>query len=119
YRRLLERRGTRFEEGEVVDTAGKVVGRHAGHQRYTIGQRRGVRLALGRPVYVVGVDPAENRVMVGDREDLLATGLVANQVNLIATRAVNAWEPIRCQAKIRYNAQPVGATLRRTDDHRF
>src|SRR5690606_17562541 len=45
YRRLLERRGARFEEGEVVDTGGKVVGRHAGHQRYTIGQRRGVRLA--------------------------------------------------------------------------
>ncbi len=119
YRRLLERRGMRFEEGEVVDTGGKVVGRHAGHQRYTIGQRRGVRLALGRPVYVVGVDATENRVVVGDRSDLLATGLLADQVNLISQRAIDAWQPLRCEAKIRYNAQPVGATLRRIDDDRI
>ena len=119
YRALLERRGARFEEGEIVDTAGRVVGTHGGHQRYTVGQRRGVRLALGRPVYVVGVDAAENRVIVGDKQDLLATGLVADQINLIAERALRAFEPLPCQAKIRYNAQPVGATLRRIGDDRI
>lgn len=119
YRQLLERRGARFEEGKIVDTAGRVVGMHGGHQRYTVGQRRGVRLALGRPVYVVGVDAAENRVIVGDRADLLASGLVADQINLIAERALGAFEPLPCRAKIRYNAQPVGATLRRLGDDRI
>jgi tRNA-specific 2-thiouridylase len=67
----------------------------------------------------VGVNAAENRVIVGDREDLLATGLVADQINLIAERALRAFEPLPCQAKIRYNAQPVGATLRRLGDDRI
>ena len=119
YAALLERRGGDFEEGEIVDTAGRVVGTHGGHQRYTIGQRRGVRLALGRPVYVVGVNAAENRVVIGDKRDLLSRSLVADQVNLIADRAIGAWEPLPCQAKIRYNAQPVPATLRRLDDDRI
>ena len=119
YAGLVERRGGGFREGEIVDTAGKVVGRHGGHQRYTIGQRRGVSLALGRPVYVVGVAPAENRVVIGDKADLLATGLVANQINLISERVVAAYEPLGCQAKIRYNAQPVPATLRRLGDDRI
>lgn len=119
YAGLVERRSGGFSEGDIVDNAGQRVGSHAGHQRYTIGQRRGVRLALGRPMYVIGVDAKENRVIVGERSELLATGLIADQINLIAERAVRAFDGLRCEAKIRYNAPPVPATLRRLDDDRI
>ena len=116
YAGLLERRrGSAFEPGEVVDTSGTVVGEHRGFQRYTIGQRRGLRLALGRPVYVVDTQPDSNRVVIGDKADLLSTGLVADQINLL-TPAAEIAKGLRCEAKIRYNAEPVPATLTRASD---
>ena len=119
YAGLLERRrGRAFEEGEIVDTGGAVVGEHRGFQRYTIGQRRGLRLALGKPVYVVGTEPATNRVVVGDKEELLSRGLIADQINLLMPTAEAANE-LRCHAKIRYNAEPVPATLTRIGDDRI
>ena len=120
YAALLERRrGSAFEFGEVVTTAGEVVGEHRGFQRYTVGQRRGLRLALGRPVYVVGTDPATNRVVVGDRDDLLSSALVADQVNLLTPQAQRAYDGLRCTAKVRYNADPAPATLYRVGDDRI
>ncbi|MEM6314770.1 MAG: tRNA 2-thiouridine(34) synthase MnmA [Planctomycetota bacterium] len=116
YAGLVERRTGAFEEGDVVDTAGNVLGQHAGYQKYTIGQRKGLRLAVGKPVYVTSIDPQSNRVVVGERADLLSTGLVADQCNLIARRAIDAWHPMPCQAQIRYNAEPVEATMQRTGD---
>ncbi len=116
YAGLLERRrGEAFEGGEIVDTGGAVVGEHRGFQRYTIGQRRGLRLAMGRPVYVVGTEPATNRVVVGGKDDLLSRGLVADQINLLAPEA-EAADGLRCAAKIRYNADPVPARLWRLGD---
>lgn len=116
YAGLLERRNGGLGEGEFVDTGGRVLGEHKGFQRYTIGQRRGLRLAMGKPVYVVGVEPDTGRVIVGDKEDLLATGLVADQINLISPAALSAFDGLRCTAKIRYNADPVPATLLRIGD---
>ena len=116
YAGLLERRTGALSAGEIVDTSGRNLGRHKGFQRYTVGQRRGLGIAAKVPLYVVGVEPAENRVIVGGREDLMAQGLMASQVNLLVKRAERAFEGIRCGAKIRYNAQPVGATLYRTGD---
>ncbi len=67
--------------GPIVDRAGRVVGEHAGHQRYTIGQRRGLGVAAGRPLYVIGKDAATNTVTVGSRDDLLSAGCSASQAN--------------------------------------
>lgn len=120
YAGLLERRrGASFDAGEVVDTGGTVVGEHRGFQRYTIGQRRGLRLAIGKPVYVVGVEPEQNRVIIGDKDDLLSTGLIADQINLLTSEASRAFDGLRCAAKIRYNADPVPATLYRIGDDRI
>ncbi|MEM8496000.1 MAG: tRNA methyl transferase PRC-barrel domain-containing protein, partial [Planctomycetota bacterium] len=119
YAGLVERRTGAFEDGDVVDTAGNVLGQHAGYQKYTIGQRKGLRLAVGKPVYVTSIDPQSNRVVVGERDDLLSTGLVADQCNLIAQRAIDAWHPMPCQAQIRYNADPVEATMQRTGDDKI
>jgi tRNA-specific 2-thiouridylase len=87
YAGLVKRRTPEmFHEGKVVDTSGKTVGTHEGHQHFTIGQRKGVGVAFGYPVYVVDIDPAENRVTLGSREELLKSGLVASQINLISSR---------------------------------
>ncbi|HCT91270.1 MAG TPA: tRNA 2-thiouridine(34) synthase MnmA [Lachnospiraceae bacterium] len=86
--------------GEFVDRTGKVLGQHEGIIHYTIGQRRGLRLAAGERMYVTDISPDDNRVVLGRNEDLFHTGLVAEQVNLIACDSLA--EPMRVMAKIRY-----------------
>src|SRR3954466_8465174 len=81
YAGLVKRRAPEsFREGELVDTTGKAVGKHEGHQHFTIGQRKGVGVAFGYPVYVVDIDSEQNRVTVGNKEELLRSSLVANQI---------------------------------------
>jgi tRNA-specific 2-thiouridylase len=118
YAGLVKRRSPEtFRAGAVVDTSGHTIGSHEGHQHFTIGQRKGVRLALGRPVYVTDIDPSSNRVTVGDREDLLKTSLVARQVNILSARLRGA-DRLPCHAKIRYNhpPQPAKVTLSGDDE---
>ena len=119
YAGLVSRKNGGLRGGEIVDTAGRKLGEHGGFQKFTVGQRRGLGVAAKVPLYVVAVEPAAGRVVVGDKADLLAGGLVADQINLIADRAVAAFDEMRCEAKIRYNAEPVVATLRRLDDDRI
>ena len=93
--------------GDLVTAGGAVVGTHGGHQQFTIGQRKGVGVALGYPVYVVDIDAAANRVTVGDKAALLRGELRARQVNLLADRpALVDGTGLRCAAKIRSNADP-------------
>ena len=90
-----------------MDSAGNVLGTHEGHQHFTVGQRRGVRIALGYPIYVANIDPVSNRVTVGGKEALLRGKLRASQINLLTERAdVRGGEVFRCEAKIRYNHPP-------------
>jgi tRNA-specific 2-thiouridylase len=117
YAGLVQRRTPqRFAEGELVDTVGRTIGEHGGHQHFTIGQRRGVGVALGHPVYVIDIDPATNRVTVGDKEALLKRELRATQINLLSDRVRSA--PMRCSAKIRYNSipRPAVATMSGPDE---
>jgi tRNA-specific 2-thiouridylase len=100
-----------FRPGELVTTDGSVVGAHEGHQHFTIGQRKGVGVAFGYPIYVVDIDPAENRVVLGDKDALLKTTLTARQINLLSDRARDAGREIPCRAKIRYNHSPQPARL--------
>ena len=75
YAGLVERRTPgAFRAGEFVDAAGEVVGTHDGHQHFTIGQRKGLGVALGYPIYVVDIDPASNRVTVGEQGRAAASG---------------------------------------------
>ncbi len=102
----LVRRKTpeKFADGAFVDAQGRQVGRHGGHQHFTIGQRKGLRLAMGKPDYVTGRDAAANTVTIGDRQQLLRDGLIASQVNVLSDRL--GPEPIGCTVKIRYNHAP-------------
>lgn len=107
YAGLVRRRTPdAFRPGTFVTVKGQTIGEHPGHQHFTIGQRKGLGVAVGYPIYVTDIDPATNRVTVGDKDALLRTGLVANQVNLLSTRLAVGAGPIRCTAKIRYNHLP-------------
>jgi tRNA-specific 2-thiouridylase len=109
YAGLLLRRCPQLQQpGDVVDKTGKIVGKHDGIFRFTIGQRRGLRIAMGTPVYVVGLDAGTHTVILGSKEDLLSNRLVAKQVNwLIDTPAA----PFEAVVKIRYNHAGAPATV--------
>ena len=117
YAGLVQRRSPRtFRAGEVVDTAGNVIGRHEGHQHFTIGQRKGVGVALGYPIYVVDIDPQASRVTMGAKEALLRSELIARQINSLSPRLGAIGASVRCSAKIRYNHQPQPAVATRRGD---
>src|ERR1700693_2435632 len=94
-------RGIAPEEthGEIRDTAGRVLGEHSGVHHFTVGQRRGLRIAAGEPLYVIATEPASQRVIVGRNDELLRARLVANGVNWVSIPPIAA--PVRAQVKIR------------------
>jgi tRNA-specific 2-thiouridylase len=100
--------------GNFVDTAGNILAPHEGIENYTIGQRKGLNYAAGERRYVLEIVPATNEVVLGDREELLASGLTASGVNwLLDTPPL---EPLSCQAKIRYRHTAASATVTATAD---
>jgi tRNA-specific 2-thiouridylase len=114
YRGFVQRRTPdAVEPGAMLDTAGNVVGEHGGHQFFTIGQRRGLSVTMGRPVYVVDKDAAANTVTVGDREDMLAAGLEADQTNWLVDPPTD-WSP--CTVKVRANSDPVAGRVKASGD---
>jgi tRNA-specific 2-thiouridylase len=105
YRRFLREEAGVDEAalaGEIVDMAGRVLGRHAGIHNYTIGQRRGLGIAAERPLYVVALDPEARRVVVGHDEDAFAPELTMDGINWVG-RAPSS-EPFRAIVKIRYRS---------------
>ena len=114
YAGLVRRRSPAdaFRAGEFVTAAGEPVGSHAGHQQFTIGQRKGLGIALGHPVYVVDIDAGASRVTLGAKEALLKDSLTARQVNLLSASLREGSGRVRCTAKIRYNHQPQPAWAR-------
>ncbi len=107
---LLERVGAvEFPPGDFVNLQGEVLGRHRGLPFYTVGQRKGLGLALGYPVYVVALDPERNRVIVGLEEEVFHQELYARDNNFIAIPALT--EALEVQAKIRYTAPAAPARI--------
>ena len=87
------------DPGPITDAAGQVLGMHQGLLGYTIGQREGLGIAAGRPLYVLAMDRPNNRLVVGSREELLGVTLIAERVNWISIDP--PMHPVRAQAKIR------------------
>jgi tRNA-specific 2-thiouridylase len=103
YRAFLERQGLRPASGQIVDTAGTTLGRHEGHWRFTVGQRRGLAVNGGRPLYVLGTDAASNTVRVGNREQLAVSSVEARG---------RLYRPVEeCEAKLRYRSDAVRAEV--------
>lgn len=83
-------------EGPIVDTTGDVVGRHRGIGHYTVGQRKGLGVSLGRPVFVTSIDVTANKVVVGDRSDLEVSGIVVDEVSFV-DRSLPVGAPVHVQ----------------------
>ena len=96
--------------GEIVTTTGEVVGKHPGIERFTIGQRKGLAVAMGEPYFVVRIDPQTRQVVIGTKEELGRSHLIASQTNWLVDPPADVFS---CQAQIRYNssAQPAQVTV--------
>jgi len=110
---IKKKMGVEMKPGEIVDKDGKVLGHHKGIPFYTIGQRRGMGIAYTEPLYVTGIDVAENRIIAGTKKDLSKKSLVAEKLNWIAIGSLK--KPLRCMAKIRYNHKKAKATVTKVD----
>jgi tRNA-specific 2-thiouridylase len=100
------------EAGDIVDSGGRSIGRHAGIHRFTVGQRRGLGVATGTPMYVLRLEPAGARVVVGAREELGGLALVASGVNWISGSPPHA--PSVVTARIRHRHRDAAATVSAT-----
>jgi tRNA-specific 2-thiouridylase len=115
YKRFLEaylsERGDKPPEvaGEMVTTGGKVIGEHAGVHNFTVGQRKGLGVATGSPLYVIQINNDTRQVVVGNDEELYSRTLRARRVNLISTDEIQ--EPKRIAVKIRHKHQPAPAMI--------
>ena len=110
YAAFMERyTGKDYPAGNFLDLNGNVVGQHQGAVRYTLGQRKGLGLAMGAPVYVCAKDMERNTVTVGPNEALFSTTLLANDWNWLPFPALA--QPLRVSAKARYNQPPQPATV--------
>jgi tRNA-specific 2-thiouridylase len=94
--------------GRFVDTAGRVLGGHDGIERFTVGQRKGLGVATGSRRYVLRIVPGANEVVLGDKEELLASGLRAGEVNWLTPPPAG---PLACAAKIRYRHAAAAAAV--------
>jgi tRNA-specific 2-thiouridylase len=113
HARLIRRRRTALATaGSVVDQHGHVLGEHDGYERFTIGQRKGVGIAADRKRYVLEIVPETRTVVLGDREDLFASRLVASKVNWLIDPPA---ESLSCTAKIRYRHTGATASVRAID----
>src|SRR5262249_38491629 len=103
--------------GELVSTDGKVIGEHAGIHNFTVGQRKGLGVAAGSPLYVIQIKGDSRQVVVGGSEDLYSKTLRTRRSNLIAFE--NLAEPMRVGVKIRHRHEPAPATLTQTSSDEF
>jgi len=102
-----------LKSGDIVDTTGKVLGRHSGLAQYTVGQRQGLELASNKRLYVLKLDATNNKLVVGTRDQLLSNRLFACQLSWVSGKAPK--EPINTTAKIRYKSPEATARLHLTD----
>jgi len=115
YVNFIERRGFSSEEGNFVDAEGRILGRHQGICRYTIGQRKGLGIALGKPAFVTRIDPSENVVVLGENSDLFSKEVYFSDSYFAETDSAEVPESLLLKngltAKIRYAAKPSAAKL--------
>lgn len=106
--------GQQSPSGNFVDLDGNILGRHKGIIHYTIGQRKGLGLAMGKPVFVVDIKKESNEVVIGSNEDVFAKALIADRVNYMSIASLKG--EMRVRAKVRYNHRGAKATIRMIGD---
>lgn len=103
--------GMQVPEGNFVDLEGNVLGRHKGISHYTIGQRKGLNLSMGHPVFVVEIRPETNEVVIGEGKDVFTNVLCCDKLNWMAIDGLHG-EPMEVTAKIRYSHKGSPCTIR-------
>lgn len=109
---IEENAGVHIPEGNFVTSDGIVLGKHKGITHYTVGQRKGLGLALGYPAFVLEIRPETNEVVIGSHAESMADSLKAVNLNFMSVEDLT--EPVRVFAKIRYNHKGVWATVEKT-----
>lgn len=116
YAKFIEQyTGKVYPHGNFVDESGNILGEHKGIIKYTVGQRKGLGLALPRPMYVKEKDLAGNKVILCDNSRLFSKELYAKDINLISCEKID--KPIKIKAKVRYNQPEQNATVEQTDEN--
>ncbi len=111
---LTREMGLTDQPGDYVDEEGRVLGQHRGILHYTVGQRKGLGIALGMPMFVASKDPVTRQVVLTTDDKLYETTITLHGLNLIAADRLDT--PIRCHAKLRYRHTAAPATLRQTGE---
>ena len=95
--------------GDIITTDGRVVGRHPGIEGFTIGQRKGLGVAMGEPFFVVSIDADQNQVVIGRHAELARSALTASRLNWLVDMPEEFPYEFPCEAQIRYNSDPTPA----------
>jgi tRNA-specific 2-thiouridylase len=118
YRGFLKRKRPELEAvlsgGKFLDTAGNIIGEHEGYPFYTIGQRKGLKIAMGKPVYVTEIHPESNTVVLGDLDDLVRNGMLVGKVNWM--KYADLQDGIEVVTKVRYRDMGTLSTLHGSND---
>lgn len=110
---IEENTDKKIEEGNFVDLEGNIIGRHKGITHYTIGQRKGLNLSMGKPVFVVEIRPETNEVVIGDNSDVFGDRLQCNHINFMSIPDLE--DEMKVIAKIRYSHKGAKAKIRKVD----
>lgn len=110
---IRENSGAEIPEGNFVTADGTVVGRHRGISHYTVGQRKGLNLSMGRPVFVTEIRPETNEVVIGDNRELFTDRLICSGLNFMSVPDIDT--ELAVTAKIRYNHQGAKAVVKRLE----
>lgn len=102
--------------GRIITIDGRYVGDHDGYEAFTVGQRKGLGIAMGEPHFVVRIEPESRQVVIGPKQAMMCRGLIANSVNWFIDPPV---QPLRCQVQIRYNADATDALVTVHDVDKF
>ncbi len=108
---IEEETGKKFEEGNFVSVDGEILGKHKGIAKYTIGQRKGLGIALGHPIFVSEIRPDTNEVVIGEEADVFSKALIANDINFMSIEGIKEDESIRAIGKIRYSHKGQACTV--------
>lgn len=118
YAKFIEENTDRnVEPGNFVDMDGNIIGQHEGITHYTVGQRKGLNLAMGHPVFVVAIRPETNEVVIGEAGDVFTDSLICDRVNWMAVDGLHG-EEMQVMAKIRYSHKGAPCVIRETGDGR-
>lgn len=111
---ITRRSGNTCQKGNFIDTQGNVLGQHNGIIHYTVGQRKGLGITFGKPMFVIQINPQTNEIMLGEKGSEFSDCLYANRLNFIPFDRID--KPLQVKAKIRYSAPEAAAEIFMIDD---